>query len=174
MSVMQATSTRRAGSAAVALALVAFGPAACAAQQPSAAAMATAKELVDAHRRDRAVQPADRRRGRAGETSLPAAEPDARQGSQRNRRQDARRICSRASASCIDEVARLYATHFTEQELKDIACVLQVAAGKKCSSEQPKVVDASMKFAQDWANKLSDEVIGEDARRNEEARATTL
>ena len=27
-------------------------------------------------------------------------------------------------------------------------------------TEQPKVVEASMKFAQAWANKLSDEVIG--------------
>jgi hypothetical protein len=34
-------------------------------------------------------------------------------------------------------------------------------AGKKLISEQPKVVDASMKFAQDWANKLSDQVIAQ-------------
>jgi hypothetical protein len=27
-------------------------------------------------------------------------------------------------------------------------------------TQQPKVVDASMNFAQGWANKLSDEVIG--------------
>ena len=31
--------------------------------------------------------------------------------------------------------------------------------GKKMLDEQPKVVDASMTFAQNWANKLSDEVI---------------
>ena len=58
-----------------------------------------------------------------------------------------------------DEVARLYAKNFTELELKDILAFYKTAAGKKLLSEQPRVVDASMKFAQDWANKLSDQVI---------------
>ena len=31
--------------------------------------------------------------------------------------------------------------------------------GKKLLTEQPRVVDSSMKFAQDWANKLSDLVV---------------
>ena len=53
----------------------------------------------------------------------------------------------------------IYATYFTEQELKDVLAFYKTPAGKKLIAEQPKVVDASMKFAQDWANKLSDEVI---------------
>ena len=52
-----------------------------------------------------------------------------------------------------------YATHFTEPELKDILAFYKSPAGKKLLDEQPKIVDASMKFAQDWANKLSDEVV---------------
>lgn len=58
-----------------------------------------------------------------------------------------------------DEVARLYAQNFTEQELKDILAFYKTPAGKKLLTAQPQVVDASMKFAQDWANKLSDQVI---------------
>ena len=58
-----------------------------------------------------------------------------------------------------EEVARLYAANFTEQELKDILAFYKTTAGKKLLAEQPKVVDTSMKFAQDWANKLSDQVI---------------
>ena len=58
-----------------------------------------------------------------------------------------------------NEIARLYATHFTEQELKDILAFYTSPAGKKMLSEQPVVVSASLKFAQDWANKLSDEVV---------------
>lgn len=57
-----------------------------------------------------------------------------------------------------DEVAKLYAEHFTEQELKEILAFYQSPVGKKVLSEQPKVVEGSMKFAQDWANKLSEEV----------------
>jgi hypothetical protein len=58
-----------------------------------------------------------------------------------------------------DEVARLYATNFTDQELKDILTFYKTASGKKLLSEQPKLVDSSMKFAQEWANKLSDQVV---------------
>ena len=59
-----------------------------------------------------------------------------------------------------EEVARLYAANFTEQELKDILAFYKTTAGKKLLAEQPKIVDTSMKFAQDWATKLSDQVIG--------------
>ena len=58
-----------------------------------------------------------------------------------------------------NEVARLYATHFTESELKDILAFYKTPAGKKLIVQQPGVADASMKFAQDWANKLSDQVV---------------
>ena len=50
-------------------------------------------------------------------------------------------------------------THFTEQELKDLLAFYKSPVGKKLIAEQPTIVDASLKFAQDWANKLSDEVI---------------
>jgi hypothetical protein len=58
-----------------------------------------------------------------------------------------------------NEVARLYATHFTEQELKEILAFYKSPTGKKLLSEQAIVIDNSMKFAQDWANKLSEEVV---------------
>ena len=59
-----------------------------------------------------------------------------------------------------DEVARLYATNFSETELKDIVTFYKSPAGKKLLAQQPVVVDSSMRFAQNWANALSDEVIG--------------
>ena len=58
-----------------------------------------------------------------------------------------------------NEVATLYASHFTEDELKQILKFYQSPVGKKLLSQQTIVVDASMKFAQTWANKLSDEVV---------------
>ena len=59
-----------------------------------------------------------------------------------------------------DEVAKIYADHFTEQELKDLVVFYNSPVGKKLVVEQAIVVNASLKFAQDWANKLSDEVTG--------------
>jgi hypothetical protein len=57
------------------------------------------------------------------------------------------------------QVAKIYAEHFTEQELKDLLAFYKSPLGKKLLTEQPKVADASLRFAQDWANKLSDEVV---------------
>ena len=59
----------------------------------------------------------------------------------------------------VNDVAKNYATSFTEQELKDILAFYKTPAGKKLISDQPKVVDASLKFAQTWANTLSEQVI---------------
>ncbi len=58
-----------------------------------------------------------------------------------------------------DEVATLYATSFTENELKDMVAFYKSPAGQKMLKVQPDVIDRSMKFAQNWANKLSDEVV---------------
>ena len=58
-----------------------------------------------------------------------------------------------------DEVAKLYATNFTEAEIKTIITFYQSPAGKKLLAQQPQVVDSSMKFAQTWANNLSEEVV---------------
>jgi hypothetical protein len=58
-----------------------------------------------------------------------------------------------------DEVAKLYATSFTEKELKDMLVFYKSSTGQKMLKLQPDVIDRSMKFAQNWANKLSDEVV---------------
>jgi hypothetical protein len=59
----------------------------------------------------------------------------------------------------VNDVAKNYATSFTEQELKDILAFYKTPSGAKLIANQPKVVDASLKFAQTWANTLSEEVI---------------
>ena len=143
---------------AVAVALTVAGPAAFAqGPQPSAAAMAAAKELV----------------GLTGATSLfspliagvieqskllflqqdPMLQKDLNEIAARMRTELQPRF-----AEITNEVAREYASHFTEQELKAILVFYQSPAGKKMLLEQPKVVNNSMQFAQDWANKLSTEV----------------
>lgn len=58
------------------------------------------------------------------------------------------------------KVTQIYASHFTEPELKEILAFYTSPAGKKLLAEQPKVVDESLKFAQEWSASLSDEVIG--------------
>lgn len=58
------------------------------------------------------------------------------------------------------KVIEIYAANLTEQELKDVLAFYTSPTGKKFLVAQPKIVDESLKFAQEWANSLSDEVIG--------------
>jgi hypothetical protein len=58
----------------------------------------------------------------------------------------------------IDDIAKLYADAFSEQEMKDIVAFYKTPTGKKLLEQQPKLVDSSMNFAGTWANKLSEEV----------------
>ena len=60
----------------------------------------------------------------------------------------------------LDDVAKLYAARFTEQELKDALAFYKSPLGKKLLAEEPNVLDQSMKNAQAWADRLSQEVIG--------------
>jgi hypothetical protein len=154
MSVIQAT--KRAARLA-AVALVAFGPAAHG-QQPSAAAMATAKEIVTVTGATTLFNPLIA--GVVEQAKLlflqqnPGLSKELNEVATKIRNDLAPRF-----DELVNDVARNYATYFTEQELKDVLAFYKSPVGKKLLDQQPKVVDASMKFAQDWANKLSDEVI---------------
>jgi hypothetical protein len=158
MSIIQAIK-RTSRLAAVAVALVAFGPAAHS-QQPSAAAMSAAKEIVTVTGATTLFNPLIA--GVVEQAKLlflqqnPGLSKDLNEVATKMRNDLAPRF-----DELVNDVARNYATHFTEQELKDVLAFYKSPAGKKLISEQPKVVDASMKFAQDWANKLSDQVIAQ-------------
>jgi hypothetical protein len=57
------------------------------------------------------------------------------------------------------ELSRIYAQHFSEQELKDALAFYKTPLGKKLISEEPKVLESSMKMADDWSKKFAEEVV---------------
>jgi uncharacterized protein len=59
----------------------------------------------------------------------------------------------------IDESARIYASHFSEGELRQILTFYQSALGRKMVDEEPKALDESMANAGNWGDKLSEEII---------------
>ena len=59
----------------------------------------------------------------------------------------------------IEDIARMYAQRFTEQEIKDTLTFYNSPLGKKLITEEPQFVDQSLQYAQNWANRLSEEVI---------------
>jgi hypothetical protein len=62
-------------------------------------------------------------------------------------------------AEIVDEVATIYAQHFTEQELKDLVGFYRTPLGRKLLTQEPIALDQSLKAAQAWAVRFSDEVI---------------
>ena len=76
---------------------------------------------------------------------------------------EAAAVVNKDYASRINEVydttARIYASHFTEAELKSILSFYQSPLGKKMLTEEPKALDESMASAGKWADSLSDEVL---------------
>jgi|SRR5690242_8076632 len=148
---------RAAAPIAVVTVLVAINPVAYA-QQPTASAIATAREIIKT----------------TGATALfnplipgvieqakylflqqnPGLSKDLNEIAAKLRTELAPR-----SDELTNEVARLYATHFTEPELKDLLAFYKTPVGMKLITEQPKIADEGLKFAQEWANGLTDQVV---------------
>ena len=61
-------------------------------------------------------------------------------------------------AEMQQELTRIYAGHFTEQELKDALAFYKTPLGRKLISEEPKALEESMKAADDWSRRLATEV----------------
>jgi len=64
------------------------------------------------------------------------------------------------TAELLNDGARLYASKFTEQELKDVLAFYKSPLGRKLMAEEPQILDQSMRNTQTWANRLSEEIIG--------------
>jgi hypothetical protein len=58
-----------------------------------------------------------------------------------------------------NEIARAYASRFTEQELKDAIAFYKTPIGKKLIVEEPKAVDEATKRVDAWASKYAEEVL---------------
>ena len=61
-------------------------------------------------------------------------------------------------AEMQQELTRIYAAHFSEQELKDALAFYKTPLGKKLISEEPKALEESMKAADDWSRTFATEV----------------
>jgi hypothetical protein len=61
-------------------------------------------------------------------------------------------------AEMQQEITRIYASHFTEQELKDALAFYKSPLGKKLIAEEPKALEETLKAADDWSRKFAVEV----------------
>jgi uncharacterized protein len=59
----------------------------------------------------------------------------------------------------VDMSARIYASHFTEAELKQLLAFYQSPVGRKSIVEEPKALDESVASGGRWGDNLADEVV---------------
>jgi hypothetical protein len=125
---------------------------------PTAAAIAAAKELVSLKGGASMFDPLVPGVIESAKNSLVPTNPQLQQplnevAVQLRKEYDPKR------AEILDEVAKTYAKHFTEQELKDIVAFFKSPVGKKMLAQEPIAIDQSLKAAQSWANNFSDVVL---------------
>jgi len=133
-----------------------IGPAV--AQQPSPAALAAARELATIKGADSFLHPLIAGVVERAKLTLMQTNPllgkDFNEVAAKLREEYASR-----HTDLMNEVAKLYAARFTEQELKEMIAFYKSGAGRKLLAEEPKLVEQTMSAAQAWGNKLSEEVI---------------
>jgi hypothetical protein len=150
-------STPRAIMFALGLALT-LGSGAANAQQPSATALATAKELITVKGAAAVYEPLvpgviEQAKG-VFQQANPTLAKELNEVAGKLRAEYAPR-----SAEVLNEIAKLYAARFTEQELKDTLAFYKSPLGRKLLVEEPSILDQSMRNAQTWANRFSEEVM---------------
>jgi hypothetical protein len=57
-------------------------------------------------------------------------------------------------------MAKIYASDFTEQELKDLLTFYKSPLGQKLLTQEPRTIQASMGFMNQWAQNFSEQVNG--------------
>jgi hypothetical protein len=60
-----------------------------------------------------------------------------------------------------EEMALIYANEFTEQELKDLVTFYKSPVGQKLLSTEPRAIQLSMSYMNQWAQNFSESVNGE-------------
>jgi uncharacterized protein len=145
--------------AALVIAVVAFGGVAEAQQpQPTPAAIALAREILVVKGAENMWDPIipntiARARNMFMQSNINLAKDIAEVADQ------LRTEYAPRSAELSSEVARSYASRFTEAELKELLAFYKSPVGRKAILEEPQVIDASAARMLEWGAKFADEVI---------------
>jgi hypothetical protein len=126
--------------------------------QPSAAAVAIAREIVELKGGitifDGVVSGVIEFHKKALLTANPNLSKDLEEISNRLIKENAPR-----RAEVQTEIARAYASRFTEAELKDILAFYKTPLGKKLIVEEPAGLDEATKRVDAWASKYAEEML---------------
>src|SRR5262249_29032395 len=125
--------------------------------QPAPGALASARELMEIKGVRNLIEPVvvgvvEQTKGRILQTNPGLSKDLDEVGAQLRTEYQAR------TAEMTNEIVRIYAERFTEQELKEAVAFYKTPAGRKIITEEPKILDETYARLQDWANRLQEEV----------------
>ncbi|MET0907219.1 MAG: DUF2059 domain-containing protein, partial [Tardiphaga sp.] len=60
-----------------------------------------------------------------------------------------------------EQMAKIYASDFTEAELKDLAAFYKSPLGQKLLQMEPQSISASVNYMQQWAQQFAEQVNGQ-------------
>ena len=153
------TLAHRAGAAALVLAwLSGAGPAA--AQQPTPSAIVTAKELLVVKGAtgmfDAVIPGMVESTKNAFLPTNPGLYKEINQAAAKVQTEFAPR-----RSEVIDDIARLYAQHFTEAELKEMIAFYKTPTGRKLVADEPAIIQQGLARADVWSRKVAEEVMSQ-------------
>jgi uncharacterized protein len=128
------------------------------AQQPSPGGLAAAKELLEIKGAQNLLGPIVPGVVETAKNSLIQSNPNLIKELNEVAAQLRTELAPRAS-EVIQGFVVLYAQRFSEPELKQIVTFYRSPLGQKLLADEPTVMDQGFKQAQDWANRLSEQVI---------------
>jgi len=128
------------------------------AQQPSANAIALAKEIIVIKGGDKIYAPLisqtiDRARVLLVQSN-PTLSVALNEVAAKLRAELAPRV-----TELVNEGARIYASKFSDQELKDALAFYKSPLGRKIIEQEPVILDQSVANMETWANRFGEEVI---------------
>ena len=135
-----------------------LGPFAAHAQQPSAATVALAREVIMTKGANVMTDPLVRGVIESVKNSFVPTNPNLTRelndvAATLHKELDGK------SSEVIDQMARAYATRFTEQELKDLLVFFKTPLGQKYIREEPNALEDGLKRAQQWADAFAETVM---------------
>jgi hypothetical protein len=128
------------------------------AQQPSAGAVAAARQLVELKGGNTMFDPiitgiVDQTKGVLLQTN-PQLAKDLNDVSGTLRTEFAAR-----RTELLNEAAKFYAARFTEPELKELVTFFSSALGKKMVQQEPLALDDTFQFIQQWSQRVGEDVM---------------
>ena len=141
-----------------ALGCACLGPFAAHAQQPSAAAVAVAREVIIIKGAGGMTEPLVRGVIESVKNSFVPTNPNLTRelndvATALHKELDGK------SSEVLEQMATAYATRFTEQELKDLLVFYKTPLGQKFVREEPAALEDGLKRAQRWADAFADAVM---------------